>query len=121
VLGGYLWDFTRSALSLIGALGLAWLLLRALGKRGAGLSSGPLRVVQRLSLEPRARLYVVQAGERTLLIGAADGAAPTLLTELPVDAQAGARPLGAVAAGPSAAVEHSATAGPDVDVAGGER
>ncbi len=34
-------------------------------------------------LEPRKALYVVRAGEKTWLIGCADGAAPALLTELP--------------------------------------
>jgi hypothetical protein len=42
--------------------------------------------VQRVPLEPRKALYVVRAGERTLLIGCADGAAPALIAELPPDA-----------------------------------
>jgi len=85
-LAGYLWDFTRSVLALLGAGALVWLLLRALQQRGFGRSDGPVRVVQRVALEPRKALYVVRAGERTLLIGCADGAAPALIMELPTDA-----------------------------------
>lgn len=83
---GYLWDFTRSVLALLGAGALVWLLLRGLQQRGFVRSEGPVRVVQRVPLEPRKSLYVVRAGERTLLIGCADGAAPALIAELPQDA-----------------------------------
>jgi flagellar biogenesis protein FliO len=79
---GYLWDFTRSVLALLGAGALVWLLLKSLQQRGFGKSDGPVRVVQRVVLEPRKALYVVRAGDKTLLIGCADGAAPALLTEL---------------------------------------
>ena len=82
-LTGYLWDFTRSVLALLGAGALVWLLLKSLQQRGFGKSDGPVRVVQRIALEPRKALYVVRAGDKTLLIGCADGAAPALLTELP--------------------------------------
>ena len=84
---GYLWDFTRGVLALLGAGALVWLLLRALQQRGFGRSDGPVRVVQRVVLEPRKALYVVRAGDKTLLIGCADGAAPALLTELPEGVQ----------------------------------
>jgi flagellar protein FliO/FliZ len=83
---GYLWDFTRSVLALLGAGALVWLLLRALQLRGVGRSDGPVRVMQRVPLEPRKALYVVRAGQRTLLIGCADGAAPALIAELAADA-----------------------------------
>jgi flagellar biogenesis protein FliO len=82
-LTGYLWDFARSVLALLGAGALVWLLLKSLQQRGFGKSEGPVRVVQRVALEPRKALYVVRAGDKTLLIGCADGAAPALLTELP--------------------------------------
>lgn len=82
-LTGYLWDFTRSVLALLGAGALVWLLLKSLQQRGFGKSDGPVRVIQRVVLEPRKALYVVRAGDKTLLIGCADGAAPALLTELP--------------------------------------
>jgi len=87
-LAGYLWDFTRSVLALLGAGALVWLLLRALGQRGLGKSDGPVRVLQRVVLEPRKALYLVQAGGKTLLIGCADGAAPALIAELPQDGPA---------------------------------
>lgn len=79
---GYLWDFARSVLALLGAGALVWLLLRALGQRSFGRDDGPVRVLQRVPLEPRKALYVVRAGGRTLLIGCGDGAAPALITEL---------------------------------------
>jgi len=87
-LAGYLWDFTRSVLALLGAGALVWLLLRGLQQRGFGKSEGPVRVLQRVVLEPRKALYVVRAGDKTLLIGCADGAAPAVLAELPDDAVA---------------------------------
>lgn len=89
---GYLWDFTRSVLALLGAGALVWLLLKALQQRGYGRSDGPVRVVQRVVLEPRKALYVVRAGDKTLLIGCADGAAPALISELPDGAAAPAAP-----------------------------
>jgi len=79
---GYLWDFTRSVLALLGAGALVWLLLRALGQRGFGKSEGPVRVLQRVALEPRKALYVVRVGTRTLLLGCGEGASPVLITEL---------------------------------------
>lgn len=82
-LASYLWDFTRSVLALLGAGALVWLLLRGLQQRGLGRSDGPVRVLQRVVLEPRKALYVVRAGDKTLLIGCADGAAPAVLAELP--------------------------------------
>jgi len=82
-LAGYLWDFTRSVLALLGAGALVWLFLRSLGQRGLGRSEGPVRVLQRVVLEPRKALYLVRAGDKTLLIGCADGAAPALIAELP--------------------------------------
>ena len=81
---GYLWDFTRSVLALLGAGALVWLLLRALGQRGFGKAAdGPVRVVQRVPLDPQRALYVVRAGDKTLLIGCGQGASPSLITELP--------------------------------------
>ena len=99
---GYLWDFTRSVLALVGAGALVFLLLKALQQRGYGRSEGPVRVVQREVLEPRRARYVVRAADKTLLIGCADGAAPQLLTELPDGACAPDAPDGA--AGPKTEV-----------------
>ena len=83
---GYLWDFARSVLALLGVGALVWLLLRALGQRGFG-TVGPVRVVQRIPLEPHRALYVVRAGDKTLLIGCGQGASPALIAELPEQAE----------------------------------
>jgi len=88
---GYLWDFARSVLALLGAGALAWLLLRALAQRGLGKTEGPVRVVQRIPLEAQRALYVVRAGDKTLLIGCGQGASPSLIAELP-DASGTAQP-----------------------------
>jgi hypothetical protein len=97
---GYLWDFARSVLALLGAGALLWLLLRALGQRGFGRSEGPVQVLQRVPLEPHKALYVVRAGGRTLLIGCGDGAAPALLTELRDGAVVSAEPVAKTEVGP---------------------
>jgi flagellar biogenesis protein FliO len=86
-LAGYLWDFARSLLALLGVGALVWLLLRALGQRGFGKTDGPVRVVQRIPLEPHRALYVVRAGDKTLLIGCGQGASPSLIAELPAQAE----------------------------------
>jgi flagellar protein FliO/FliZ len=83
---GLLLDLLRSLLALAGVCLLAWLSLRWLSRRGLGRAAiGPaasLRVLQRLPLEPRKNLYLVQMGKRVLLIGTGDGGAPSLLAEL---------------------------------------
>lgn len=91
-LAGYLWDFTRSVLALLGAAALCFALLKALRERGVARGEGPVHVVQRVALEPRKALYVVRAGDKTLLIGCADGAAPALLAELGEGGAAGEPP-----------------------------
>jgi flagellar biogenesis protein FliO len=89
-LSDYLWDFARSVLALLGACALALLGLRALQRRTAGQGAGLVEVLQRVALEPRKSLYVVRAGDRLLLIGCGDGAAPALVAELPPEALEGA-------------------------------
>jgi flagellar protein FliO/FliZ len=44
--------------------------------------SGPLRVVGRTSLSPRHTVYLLQVGERVLLVGTGPQGAPSLLGEL---------------------------------------
>lgn len=87
---GYLWDFARSVLALLGAGALVWLMLRALGQRGfAKAAEGPVRVLQRVPLDPQRALYVVRAGDKTLLIGCGQGASPSVLAELPEAQESG--------------------------------
>jgi flagellar biogenesis protein FliO len=52
-------------------------------------NAGLLRVVGRVPLSPRHSIYLVRAGERTLLIGTGAQGAPTLLGELGVDIRPG--------------------------------
>ena len=70
----------RMTLALLAVCALAVFVLRLLRRRSpAGRSS--LRVIDRLSLEPRRTLYVVEAAGRYLLVGVGDGPM-TVLAEL---------------------------------------
>ena len=63
---------------------LAVVLLKAAASRGwgTGAGKGPVRVLQRIPLEGRRSLYLVQAGRRILLVGTGESGGPTLLLEL---------------------------------------
>jgi flagellar biogenesis protein FliO len=69
-------------LVLVGVCLIAWVALRLLGRRRDALAlgggQGPLRVVARLSLEPRRTLYVIDAVGRYFLVGASDQGMATL-------------------------------------------
>ncbi|MBC7174258.1 MAG: flagellar biosynthetic protein FliO [Polyangiaceae bacterium] len=56
---------------------------RALGATGLGRR---MRVVERLPLDARRALVLVEIGDRVYLLGTGDGAAPSLLSELPKEA-----------------------------------
>jgi len=93
-LGGYLAQMLQALFALAGVCALAWGVLRLLARRGIGLNAprGPsgVRVIERIALDARRTLFVVRAGERTLLLGTGDGGAPQLITELspsPSDAE----------------------------------
>jgi flagellar protein FliO/FliZ len=51
-------------------LGTRWLVRRLYGPGAAG--QGRVKVLERIPLEPRRTLYLVQAGEKRLLLGATD-------------------------------------------------
>ncbi len=53
---------------------------------GAGRGGGAMRIVERLPLDARRSLVLVAVGERLYLVGTGDGAAPSLLGEVPKDA-----------------------------------
>jgi flagellar biosynthetic protein FliO len=83
---GYGTSLLQSLLALAAVCILAWIVIRwASGRRLLGLAAGGqgrLRVLERLPLDPRRSLYLVQVGEKVLLIGAGEGGAPAVLAEL---------------------------------------
>jgi len=83
---GYGAALLQSLLALLAVCILAWVVLRWASQRGVGAGSGRrVRVLERVPLDARRQLYLVQIGGKVLLIGAGDGAAPRLISE--VDAE----------------------------------
>lgn len=82
--GGYGVALLQTLLALAAVCVLAWVVLRWGARRGLGLgaSRGQVRVLERISLEPRRSLYLVKVGTRVLLIGAGEGGSPAVLAEL---------------------------------------
>lgn len=75
---------TLSALVLVCVL--AWVLLRWGAKRGLGLGQGQrMRVIERVALDARRSLFLVEVAGKVLLLGVGDGSAPTLLSEIDKD------------------------------------
>ena len=104
--GGVLWPVARALIALIGVCLLAWVSLlwlsrnrlpgasfwaRLAGNR-AGTRETRLRLIERLALGPRQRLYLVQADSRVFLVGSAESGALSLIAELPHTAQPNAGP-----------------------------
>ena len=80
---GYGASLLQSLIALFAVCILAWALLRWASKRGLGGSQGrQIKILERVSLDPRRQLYLVKIGEKILLLGAGEGAAPRLLTEI---------------------------------------
>lgn len=83
-------DLLRTLLALGLVCALVFVSLRLLARRGFGGfrglgfggSAGPIRVLQRVPLEPRRALYLIAAGKRVLLVGSGEGGAPRLIAEL---------------------------------------
>lgn len=82
--GGYGVALLQTLLALIAVCILAWVVLRWGAKKGLGLGLGGkrIKVLERVPLDARRALYLVQIGEKVLLIGAGEGAAPAVLTEI---------------------------------------
>ena len=81
--GGYGVALLQTLLALGAVCILAWVVLRWGARRGLGLGSGrKIQVLERVALDPRRALYLVKVGEKVLLIGAGDGAAPAVLSEI---------------------------------------
>ena len=73
----------QSLLALAAVCILAWVVLRWSAQRGLGTGAGQrVQVIERVPLDARRWVYLVKIGERVLVLGAGDGASPTLLTEM---------------------------------------
>ncbi len=81
---GYGAALLQTLVSLLAVCLLAWLLLRWGARRGFafGGRGQRVKVIERVALDPRRTLYVVEVGGKVLLLGAGDGASPTLISEL---------------------------------------
>jgi flagellar biogenesis protein FliO len=83
-------DLLRTLLALGLVCALVFVSLRLLARRGFGgfgfggfgANQGPVRVLQRIPLEPRRALYLIAAGKRVLLVGSGESGAPRLIAEL---------------------------------------
>jgi flagellar biogenesis protein FliO len=84
-------QLARSILALLAACAAAWWLLRWAARHGIGRAppGQALRVRERVSLDGRTRLYLVELGARVLLLGGSDRAL-SLLAELTRDELDGA-------------------------------
>lgn len=82
--GGYGVALLQTLLALAAVSILAWVVLRWASRRGFALGSlgGRVRVLERVPLDARRALYLVRVGNRVLLVGAGDNAAPAVLAEI---------------------------------------
>jgi flagellar biogenesis protein FliO len=79
----------RSAGGLLAVLGTLWVLVRVVRARNAATGTVPvarLRVLARASVGRRASVVTVDAGDRVLLLGVADGAVRLLAEQPPTPA-----------------------------------
>jgi len=70
----------QSAMALVGVCVAAWLVLRWIAQRQYGANGAPrnLRVLERVALDPRKSVFLVEAGSRVFLLGASDQSVNTL-------------------------------------------
>lgn len=64
----------QSVVALVAVCMTAWLVLRWIAQRGpnANRATKNLRVIERVALDPRKSIYLVEAGTRVFLVGASD-------------------------------------------------
>lgn len=81
---GYGVALLQGLLALLAVCVLAWVVLKWAAGRGFGVAGQGkrVRVLERVPLDARRSLFLVQVGERVLLLGAGEGASPTTLAEL---------------------------------------
>jgi flagellar biogenesis protein FliO len=84
--GGYAVQLLQSVVVLVGVCVAAWVLLRWAARRGIGRAplGRNVRVLERVVLDGRRALYLVQVGAKVLLIGGTDARLATL-AELSAD------------------------------------
>ena len=91
--GGYGVALLQTLLALAAVCILAWVVLKWAAQRGLGIGAGKrIQIVERVGLDARRALFLVEVEGRVLLLGVGEGAAPALLCELsPTEAAAGKR------------------------------
>jgi hypothetical protein len=104
--GGGWWVGSAGAAAVLAVLGGISYAVKRFTPRS---ETGPLKVVGRTSLSPKHTVYLLKAGDRTLIIGAGPGGSPTLLGEMP--ATAAASTVAPAPSGRAAAVIARFTAG----------
>ena len=80
--GGYGAALLQATLALVAVCVLAWVVLRSASKAGLGRPGKRLRVLERVPLDGRRHMAIVEVDDRQLLLGYGADGAPTLLTEL---------------------------------------
>ena len=77
--GGYGWYLLQTLLALGAVCLLAWIVLRwGVRRLYGGTAGGRVRVLERVPLDARRTLYLVEVGEKVLLLGAGEGRLTTL-------------------------------------------
>jgi flagellar biogenesis protein FliO len=82
--GGYGVALLQALLALAAVCILAWVVLRWAARTGLGIGARGerVKVIERVALDARRTMWLVQIGERVFLIGAGDGAGLSTLAEL---------------------------------------
>ena len=80
--GGYGVALLQTLFALAAVSILAWIVLRWTARRGLGLGAKRrVKVLERVPLDGRRTLYLVEVGDKVLLIGVGDAAPPAVLRE----------------------------------------
>ena len=80
--GGYGAALLQTLLSLAAVCVLAWVFLRWFSRQGLGAHSGQVRLLEKTSLDPRRTLYLIEVGERVLLLGSGERDTLSVLAEI---------------------------------------
>ncbi len=85
--GGYGVALLQTLVALAAVCVLAWVVLKWSANRGlTTIGQGKrVKVLERVPLDARRSLYLVEVGDKVLLLGAGEGSAPEVLTEIDPD------------------------------------